>query len=247
MQQINEQRGEAGWSLEAKPGTSLKKKIAEDSSFRTRLGDQYRFSAIYMPEEYLKELPEVKGEALLADMRTVSIKREDRGSAQVLSLYEDGGTMQSITTYADKYTYLDDLRLKAVETALGYSNMLVDMNMILWPRSSDEQWETLGDNISRNLNTYWNAYDYFDATTLSESDVRLRRFIKMDYSHEREGDAIKIGISDVEGETYFILRTHGEEIANARGAGFRKMEQDAWLICAYGTEVTLNMKRSGSK
>lgn len=247
MQQINEQRGEAGWSMEAKPGTSLKKKTAEDGSFRERLGDQYRFSAVYMPEGYLEELPEVKEEALLADMRTISIKKEESGSEQVLSIYEDGVTLQSITNYAEKHTYLDDLRLKAVETALGYSNMLVDMNMLLWPKSSDEQWEILGDNIARNLNTYWKAYDYFDATTLSESDARLRRFVKMDYVQEREEDAIKIRISGVEGETYFILRTHGEEIAGGRGAAFREMEKDAWLICAYGTEVTLNMKRSGSK
>ncbi len=244
MQQINEQRGEAGWSMEAKPGTALKKKLAEDGSFRAGLGDQYRFSAVYMPEEYLEELPEVKGEPLLADLRTVSIKREENGSAQVFSLYEDGITLQSITNYAERHTYLDDLRLKAVETALGYSNMLLDMNMLLWPKSSDEQWEILGDHISRNLYTYWKAYDCFDATTLSESDARLRRFLKMDYVHEREGDVITVRISGVEGETYFILRTHGEEIADAQGAGFKRIEKDAWLVCARGQEVKLHMKRS---
>ena len=244
MQQINEQRGEAGWSMEAKPGTSLKKKAAEDGRFRAGLRDQYSFSAVYMPEEYLEELPEVKGDTLLADMRTISVKQEDSGSLQVLSLYDDGITLQSITNTAEKHTYLDDLRLKAVETVLGYSNMLIDMNMLLWPRSSDEQWEILGDNISRNLYTYWRAYDYFDATTLSESDARLRRFMKMDYVHEREGDVITIQVSGVDGEISFVLRTHGEEIESAQGATFKKMERDAWLVCARGSEVTLHMRRS---
>lgn len=250
MQQINEQRGEAGWSLEAKPGTSLGKKMAEDGEFRAKLETRYRFGAVYMLEEDLEKLSEIMEEkhsmedVLLADMRTISIKGEDRGNARVLSFNEDGVTLQSITNHAERHTYMDDLQLKAAETALGYSNMLMDMNMVLWPGSSDEQWEILGDRISRNLYTYWKAYDYFDATTMSESDARLRRFLRMDYTHERQGDVITVQISGVEGETYFILRTHGEEIADAQGATFKKMEKDAWLVCAQGTEVTLYMKRS---
>lgn len=244
LQQINEQRGEAGWSMEAKSGTSLKKKVAEDGDFCTKAENQYRFSAFYMPEECLGELSGVKEEKLFTDMRTISLKREERGNAQVLSLFDDGITMQSITNYADKHTYMDDLRLRAVETALGYSNMLIDLNMLIWPESSDEQWEVLGDNISRNLDTYWNAYNYFDATTLSESDARLRRFMMMDYTYEREEDTIKIRISGTTEETFFILRTHGEEIAGAQGLTFKKMEKDVYLICAWGSEVTLNMKRS---
>lgn len=243
MQQINEQRGEAGWSMEAKPGTSLKKKVAEDGDFRTKVEDQYCFSAFYMPEECLGELSGVKEEKLLADMRTISLKREERGNAQVLSLFDDGITLQSVTNYAERHTYMDDLRLKAVATALGYSNMLIDMNMLIWPKSAGEQWEILGDNISRNLDTYWSAYDYFDATTLSESDARLRSFMKMDYEYEREGDVITVRISGAPGQTFFILRTHGEEIAGARGANFKQMEKDAYLICAWESEVTLNMKR----
>ncbi len=243
MQQINEQHGEAGWSMAAKPGTPVGKKAAEDGAFLSRAENRYRFTAFYMPEECLGELSGLRNQELFADLRTVSLKREKRGGVQVFSVSDDGSTLQSVTNYAEMHTYMDDLRLKAVETALGYSNMLMDMNMLLWPESSDDRWEVLGDNISRNLYTYWNAYDYFDATTLSESDARLRKFMSLDFVHERKEDTITIRISGVSGETFFILRTHGEEIADAQGAAFKRMEKDAYLICAQEPEVTLYMKR----
>lgn len=245
MQQINEQRGEAGWSMEAKPGTAAGIKVAADGAFLENAGNKYRFSAFYMPEERLEELPEVREEKLFADMRTISLRRKEPGEVDVLSVLEDGTTLQSITNSAELHTYLDDLRLKAVETALGYSNMLIDMNMLLWPESGEDQWEILGDNISRNLYTYWNAYDCFDATSLSESDARMRRLMALGYTHEREGNVIKIRVSGVSGGAFFILRTHGEDIAGARGASFKKIEKDAWLICAQEAEVTLDMKQRG--
>ena len=67
--------------------------------------------------------------------------------------------------------------------------------------------------------------------------------MSLDFVHERKEDTITIRISGVSGETFFILRTHGEEIADAQGAAFKRMEKDAYLICAQEPEVTLYMKR----
>lgn len=243
MQQIKEQRGEAGWSLEAKPGTDFMKKVRADSTFRAMSGNQYSFSAYYMTQELLEGLPKAQEEKLFADMQTISLKREQDGGAQVLEFLDDQTTLQSVTSRAEKHSYMDDLRLKAVETALGYSNMLVDMNMVLWPESSDQQWEKVGEKIASNLYTYWKAYDGFEATTLSESDARFRRFMKMDYQCERQGDRIDIQISGVDGDVWFVLRTHGEEIKSADGASFKKLEKDAYLICAKKPQVTLNLRQ----
>lgn len=247
MQQIKEQHGEAGWSMDAKPGTDFLKKTQQDSAYRERLEDQYHFSAFYILEEAMGRLPEAQKESLFTNLKTISLDRGQSGSRETLSFYDDKVTLQAVTNRADKYTYMDDLRLKAVETALGYSNVLVDMNMIIWPKSREERWEVLGEKIAANLDTYWKPYDSFDSTTLSESDMRLRKFMAMDYTCERKGDEISVSVSGVDGETWFVLRTHGEEIARAQGAFFKEIEEDAYLICAQRTEITLKVQPKGKR
>lgn len=246
MQQIKEQHGEAGWSLDAKQGTDFMKKVRLDGAYRNRLEDSYHFSAFYLSEELLLRLPEVQKEGLFEDLKTISFSRKNN-SGQILSFYDDKITLQAVTNRAERYTYRDDLRLRAVETALGYSNVMVDLNSIIWPRSSEERWEKLGERIAANLNTYWRAYDCFDSTTLSESDIRLRKFMAMDYVCERRGNEISVSISGVDGENWFVLRTHGEEIEKAQGASFKQIEEDAYLICAQRAEITLKVKSKAKR
>lgn len=246
MQQIKEQHGEAGWSMDAKSGTDFLNKTRQDGAYRERLEDQYHFSAFYILEEALGRLPEARKESLFADLKTISLDRE-AGDGMPLSFYDEKVTLQAVTNRADKYTYMDDLRLKAVETALGYSNVLVDMNLIIWPKSREERWEVLGERIAANLNTYWKPYDSFDSTTLSESDMRLRKFMAMDYTCERRGDVISVSVSGVDGETWFVLRTHGEQVESAQGAFFKEIEEDAYLICAQRAEITLRVRPKGTR
>lgn len=243
MQQIKEQKGEAGWSMEAKPGTSPAKKVREDSAFQASADNHYEFSAFYVPEESMEEISDVMDSGLFANLRTISSRRLEDGDEQVVFYYDDRVTLQSVTNYAHRHTYMDDLRLKAVETVLGYSNALVDLNMILWPQSANEQWEQMGERIASNLNTYWGAYGCFEPTTLSESDARLRTFFKMDYVQEREGNMITIKVMGTTENVWFVLRTHDEKIADVQGGSYKEIENNAYLICAQTPEVRLTLKK----
>lgn len=243
MQQIKEQKGEAGWSMEAKQGTSAVKKVQEDSAFQAASGNRYEFSAFYVPEELVDEISEVRDSSLFAKLRTISSRRLEEGDERVVFYYDDKVTLQSVTNYADRHTYMDDLRLKAVETVLGYSNTLIDLNMILWPQSTAEQWELMGERIASNLNTYWGAYSCFEPTPLSESDARLRAFLKMDYIQKREGDVITLMVFGTTEDVWFVLRTHGEGIADIQGGSYKKIENNVYLICAQTPEVRLTLKK----
>ena len=63
----------------------------------------------------------------------------------------------------------------------------------------------------------------------------------MDYQQERNGDMVSMHISGEPG--YFILRTHGEEIADTSGAEWTKLEDNAWLIKAQQEDVTITLKK----
>ena len=45
--------------------------------------------------------------------------------------------------------------------------------------------------------------------------------------------------------SWFILRTHGEEIEEIEGGSWEKIEEDAYLICVENAEVKMQMKTPG--
>lgn len=51
-------------------------------------------------------------------------------------------------------------------------------------------------------------------------------------------------ISHFEKEAYFILRTHGEDIIQATGAEFEKIEDGAFLITATDDNVKLELEEA---
>ena len=75
------------------------------------------------------------------------------------------------------------------------------------------------------------------------SDARVRSFLKLDYSHSREDD--EITLKTTEPGSWFILRTHGEEIEEIEGGSWEKIEEDAYLICVENAEVKMQMKTPG--
>ena len=77
--------------------------------------------------------------------------------------------------------------MKCMETALGYSNITLDFYSVTYPEGDEDSWEKMSKKIAANLGTYWKAYEAFDATTLTESDVRIRRFLALDYKQQRAG------------------------------------------------------------
>ena len=51
-----------------------------------------------------------------------------------------------------------------METALGYSNITLDLYSVTYPEGDEDSWEKISKKIAANLGTYWKAYEAFDAT-----------------------------------------------------------------------------------
>lgn len=238
LQQMKEIGAEAGKTLEYKEGITLKDKLEQDSIFFDSLDSKYQYSAYYAGKEISAELEEVllqtegaEQEELLGELsniRTLSCLYSEE--YPLLSYYNDSVTLQCAVGEAQEYTYSRDLQLRSLETALGYSNVLIDIHNVMWPRSSEDQWENYFDEVSSNVSTYWSGFEGFSAVTLSESDTRVRSFLNLDYTDSREGEVITLQITNAGTEAWFVLRTHGEDIADIEGAEYQELEEDFYLI-----------------
>ena len=242
LQQFKEITSEAGISLKRWKETNFSEKLLRDEAFFGDLEDSYTYSALYVDEADLAQLEkELEERELLKNVRTFASGYQE--DAALISYYNESVTQQNATSEASFHSYSDNLRMRSLETALGYSNVLLDMYPVIWPESKEDQWEEVSEAVTSNLNTYWRPFTVFEKTTLSESDSRVRTFLNMDYKEERRDDTIYLELSGVD-EGWFILRTHGEKIAEMEGGTYEEIEEDAYLIQAQQTHVELQLEKS---
>ena len=239
LKQFNEQNAEAGISLDYLPGISLKEKIQKDRKFYDNSGSQYQFGSAYINTADKSVLKDRETSKLLSSVRTVTGEHEDADA--LISYYTNTIVDQGITANGFTHTYLQDLKLRSIETALGYSNILLDMKKVSWPED-DQYWEVLYEAFASNINTYWNAFSAFDKTTLSESDERIRSFLAMDYSDVRDGDLITLNISNRTGDVWFLLRTHSESVSDITGGTYKELEKHTYLICAQSDVLKIKVE-----
>ena len=184
LRQFREQGAEAGLSLSHLPGADLQKKVGLDPEFFEETGSAYEYGAAYVGSEDLDALAGLLDEPILEKVKTITGIRE--AGYPAISYYSENVLDQSVTADGFAHTYSQDLRVKALETALGYSNILIDMQHVSWPEEDEEHWEMLYEAFSSNINTYWKAFSDFTKTTISESDARARAFLAMNYVATRE-------------------------------------------------------------
>ena len=215
LKQMKEQSAEAGISLEYQKLDKAEDKVTKDTEFFEKEGTNYRFGAAFAKEKDLKGILKDTDSGLLGDVGTLVCDYTE------VSYYSDSVTLQTVTSDGMNYAYSDDIRMRSIQTALGYTNVMLDMYDIFWPQEKTDRWEVMQKRFSSNLLTYWKNFDGFDSTTLSESNARTRTFLNLDYSQSREDNEITLKTS--EPGSWFVLRLHDEEI-----------DDEAWnMICEW--------------
>lgn len=241
LKQMKEQEAEAGLSLQYKAVNSLEDKLERDADFFEKTGSSYIYGAAFADRGELDEIWKLTDSGLLKNISTLTCEYTE--DYPVVSYGTDSITLQCSTSDGMNYTYRGDIRMKSIQSALGYTNIMLNMQDIFWPEQETDRWEIMQKQFSSNLLTYWKNFSCFSNTTLSESDARVRSFLKLDYSHSREDD--EITLKTTEPGSWFILRTHGEEIEEIEGGSWEKIEEDAYLICVENAEVKMQMKTPG--
>ena len=236
LKRLKEEHAEAGLSADSREGIPLSEKIKQDQTFWQTYAPSYRFLSLYA--DGVKSIGEKS--ALPAEIRTVALG--SGASGQAVGYLNENVTLQPSTSSGIRHTFLDDFKVKCMETALGYSNITLDLYSVTYPEGDEDSWEKMSKKIAANLGTYWKAYEAFDATTLTESDVRIRRFLALDYKQQRAGNVITLSLEHREDAAWFLLRLHGEKVTEVAGGSFEEIEDGVYLILAEEDEVSVEVQ-----
>ncbi len=248
LKYFNEESAEAGVSLGRINSSDIRASVKDEKAQLDKLNLDYMFAAGYVRNENkdkLESLINGNGKTdYFSDIRTVV--GEYAENERIIYWLTDKITYQNVTTDAYKHSYRDNLRLKSVETGLGYINVQTDIYRILNPENEKDQWENLADKMAANIDTYCKPFSVFDKTTVSQSDERVRNFLNGKVTSNRNNDTVTIKAENYNGSAYLLLRTHGEEIYEMTGGSYKKVEEDAYLLTLTDDSARIKLKSKTS-
>lgn len=244
LKYFNEESTEAGVSLGRIDCTDIRQSVREEKKALEKLKLNYLFAGGYLRNENKDKLANVLNADghmdFFSDIRTVV--GEYAEGERILYWLNDTITFQNATSNAYRHSYRDSLRLKSIETALGYSNVQADIYRVLNPASEKDQWENIADKMAANIDTYWKPFSAFDKTTVSQSDTRVRDFLNGSVKSSKDGECISVKTEGFTGEAYLLLRTHGEQLYDMTGGSFKKVEEDAYLLTLTSDTAKITLK-----
>lgn len=246
LKQLRELGSEAGIALGYKEDSAFDMMVEEDTVFYNSLDYRYRFQVTYTGKKDLDKVcrkPEEDG--LLQNMVTIASSHE-KGDV-LLSYITDNITLQRVTGNAEYHSYKEDFAVRGVQTALLYSNVLMNLEPAVWPQEQEHQWQHLFKEMSSNIQTFWSGNSGLEQTTLSESDERVRTLLNLDYGHERVDNTICLNVNNKAEHSWFILRTHDEGIVKLQGGKFEKLDGNMYLIMAEKPVVEIELEPLGLK
>ena len=236
MKLLNEQRGEAGLSCSSISDTPIEQKLSEDKEFMP----DYHFTSLYTENLSQEEINIVLEQEWLSEVRTVITDyTEDR---EVVGFCTEDVTRQSALTDGFKHTYREDFRLKSVETALGYSSVMIDMNEVAYSGAGEDTWKDISYDFGWNIKYYWKPFQSFEGTTLSQCDKRIRNFLTLNYQERRKNNIISLEVFGLKEPVWFILRTKDETIENMEGGTWQRLEENIYLLEVENEKVSLEMR-----
>lgn len=241
LSEFNEQKGEIGYSLECDSNISLSKKIDQDSIVLDREAEDYEISALYIPPEMniessLNKLPERLNRSVNTVCSQYLLDRP------ILEYLNENVTLQQSTATVNKFSYTNDLEMLGIMTALGYSNIVIDMKPILWPQDEEDQWQNASRRIFSLIDTYWTIFGSIGKNTASEGDRRVRNFLSVSYDYRQDGDTVYLNAEHFSGEVSFILRTHNQKVVGVSNGSYARIEQDVYLITVESGNTEINLE-----
>lgn len=256
LKQLREEKAEAGVCLLHADTTDVKTAAQETFTALNALSDGYTYGAAQLSLSDLSDAGTLLDENGGKGIRTILSEYDtDR---PILSYLDENRTLQPLLLSADSHTFKTDLELLGMETAFAYSTVGINLLRTLWPENADDQWERMSDKAFSNLHTYWKSFQTFDKTTLSESDIRIRNVLAVDFqdslvnssgeavsSFDSGAQTIRLSSDSFEGTAYFILRLHGREVTGVTGGTFKKIEDGVWLVAVQNEQTDITVREVG--
>jgi hypothetical protein len=239
---FRENGDEAGWAAYNLQDVTLRRKLVTDYETFSSVVGGYKLLSMYVNNYSRERTLDMLKTSLLSDISTVVIDYENNAS---LFTYVNSTVLEMRSTnQGTGYSYSRDFRNRSIETALGYSTITLDTSEVLYPTEDSPEWSRLYEEFATTVNEYWTGFDKFTRCTVSEADNRIRRYMKLHYVQQRSGDVLHISTDEHDGDVYYILRTHNEDVESVEGGSFEKLENEAYLITVTDTNAYVTLKPS---
>ncbi len=239
IREINKLPGEMGLSLGQVSEADLADIINKNDSFFKDSLPEYDFSALFLADFSMDAIKKELGHSLLSKI------------SMVISDYHDGDKLidfidnkvLSVKFNLDGYRHetRDDIQQKSIYNALGMSNTRVDIGRVIYPTSSDDEWNNLSLIWSRG-DTYFKDYADFDMVSMYEMESRVRRFLALDFFYECNNNGMNIQIENFDEEAYFILSVYDKDIVSVDNGEAKRIAENMYLIKAYEPNVQIRLK-----
>lgn len=239
MKRIKEQSAETGLSGESVSDTPVGQKLQEDGRFMKDVLPDYKFTSFYAGEMTDVEVESALQEEVLESVRT--IVADYSGDSEVIGYHSDSVTKQSTLSDGTRHTYMEDFRVRGVETALGYTSVRMDVSDGVYPKKGQEGIDELLSDFNWNIRYHWKNFQVFSGTTVTECDQRIRNFMAVDYTQKRENNKITLEYTSMETPVWFILRTDQEIVDRIEGGECQRLEKRVFLIEAEEDRVTIEL------
>lgn len=236
---LKEEHGEAGLTTVNRSDLACGDKFRIDDEFWKESMPEYSFLSAYAKNQL--QITRLARSNYIPSLRTITAYEEKKDDP-VISYAQDGVTLQRATSNGIRHTYMDDFRVRCFETALGYSNIILDFECLAYPESDDDSWENYSPDMAANVCTYWKSYAAFQSTTLSESDQKIRRFLALDYKETREDNTIIVEIENFDESASFLFRCDDAEVKEVTNGTFQSVEDGVWLIEASDSRMEIQLE-----
>lgn len=228
MKLLNEQGAETGLSTTCLSDTTVKNKIARDHQFMQEALPDYYFTSLYKADLTEEEILEALEERMMVSVRTVVEGCND--NKEVIGYLSEYITRQSAVIDGFDDSVRHDFRVRCLETALGYTSVMVDMKDIVYPGEDGIDWVEASHRLRQSIQDYHLGEQGFDNTTVSECDERIRGFLALDYMDQRNFNQIQLERKDTGMPAWFVLRTDGETVESIEGGSLQQLEDNVYLI-----------------
>ena len=241
MELVRECHGEAGLSLKAYSDISSLEKIAYDLNFFGKELEKYDFYSCYIGDLSYEEAKEALQEDTLEKI-AVLLADPDKGNYLIETA--DNNVILAPTTSSQYYSFRKDFTLKSVETALGYSMAAQNMGTCVYPQTKEAHLQNFSEDYSGTMNTLYEAFSEFDATTVTEAGNRVKNYLNLDYevSVSLEKDRVTITTNTYGDGQYFILKTPNMEIASISEGEYKELEDGVYLLSLKSSQTTIDLQ-----
>lgn len=229
--QLRQQHSEAGLSFTQVSDVPIMDKLAEDRVFFDGNMANFKFMSAYIEDYNPVEAAEALKKSGFGDVRALV---SDYNSTQDLISYVDDDTILfTSVNEGTAHSYRDDFRERSVETALGYSTVTANLQNVVYPTDTKDEWQEVYDNLSSNLGSYYDDFTMFDQTAVSEADTKARKFLKNTFSYTEDED--EVVIRSTEENMSYICRFRTRNVKKITGGDYTKLDNNSYLITVEGT------------